>query len=261
MKSFIRKTAAVAGLVSLLGINLLPAQSYATQAQNTSKAPVSSSESIDGRIGEIDLQHADNGELHLANEWIALYNSQKGEFKGKRMFSAPDFYRLMSAPNEIRKSIVNNWIIALPIIIYDSKGGARIIHNYKSAIPGVKPVEIALTEVPVYSKESIITIVQTDLGLSYIKALFQTQDTPVQIINKLEKITGKNAKDILFRTTNQENRKVYSKRAVLFGDIDDGFHVDGDSSFDGKDYGLSRGVRVNSKRNKPLVIPVRYVPR
>lgn len=173
---------------------------------------------------EFDLNVADNGKYRNQEEWIELYNSQKGEYKGKKMISAPDIYLIgKSASDEVLNSLRNHfdnrWIILNTRISYNKNNlSGVIIHDV---------VERKLPVIPVYDPVSLEEVLSEGNGVKYVRALFNTRDSIKTISEVLENISRRKAGNINLWTPNQSSRNSYPERSVRFYGGNDKFHVNG----------------------------------
>jgi len=195
----------------------------------------------------IKLIRPDN-KYRTQEEWINFFNTEK-----KSMISMPDIFQLVNENNieeleSLRKDFKSHWIVTSTRIIYNSDNlSAKIIHNSNSDI--VKPTEINLKEVPICRPTYIKELLETNAGLSYIRALIDNKKaTKEQIINFLVKLSGKKEKHIRFWTPSQSSRRNKQVRSVgLFFYGFGRFGVYG-SGWDDYDDGLSRGVIIDSAK-------------
>jgi hypothetical protein len=78
----------------------------------------------------IDLQPALNGKYLTQKDWIAKFNSQEGEFKGKRMITAPDVYQAgRSGSKDLLASLQDDfgdsWVVSGTRILYNKGDNAE----------------------------------------------------------------------------------------------------------------------------------------
>ena len=180
-------------------------------------------------------------------EWINLFNTEK-----KPMISMPNIFQLVKENNteaieSLRKDFKDYWLVTSTRIIYNPNNlSAKIIHNANSNV--VKQTEINLKEVPVCRPTCIRKLLETDAGLSYIRALLNNKKaTKEQIINFFTALSGKKEKNIRFWTPSQSSREDKQVRSVgLFFGFGR-FDVGGYGWFDDDD-GFSRGVITNSAK-------------
>ena len=202
----------------------------------------------------IDLQPADGGAHRTQQQWIALYNAQEGEFKGKRMIAS---YDVIGAPSSaspkllasLQKDCVEYWIITSTHNSYQrSTLAGNVIHNYQSTV--VRPKIIYLDEIPVLQGEPASKVVEMPGGLLYIRALANDRHAkPAALLNGLVALAQREPEDIFFHTPDQDSRNMDSERAVRFGDGGGGFHVGGGSRFVNGN-GRSRGVFVSPRSGR-----------
>ena len=189
-----------------------------------------------------------DNEYRTQEQAIAHHNERK-----ERMLSLPDVFQLVKENNtgaieSLRTTFDPRWLVTSTRIIYNSENlSAKIIHNADSTV--TKPIEINLKEVPVCRPTYIKDLIETEAGLSYIRALINNKKaTKEEIIDFLVKLSGKKEKKIRFWTPSQSSRKDKQVRSVglyFFGF--DWFIVDGDSWFDYFN-GFSRGVIIDSAK-------------
>ena len=181
-------------------------------------------------------------------EWINFFNTEK-----KAMISMPDIFQLVKESNtetieSLRTDFKDYWLVTSTRIIYNPENlSAKIIHNADSNV--VKQTVINLKEIPVCRPTYIKELLETDVGLNYIRALIDNKKaTKEQIINFFVALSGKKEKNIRLWTPDQSSRESKQVRSVVlsFGDFDR-FVVDGDGWFGDFD-GFSRGVIVNSAK-------------
>ncbi len=179
-------------------------------------------------------------------EWVEYFNTEK-----KPMISMPNIFQLVKEKNteaieSLRKDFKDYWLVLSDRIVYNPENlSAKIIHNADST--ETKPTEINLKEVPVCRPTYIKELLETDAGLSYIRALLNdTKATKEQIISFFVALSGKKEKNIRFWTPSQSSRKSKQIRSVeLYFSGFDRFYVDG--GWFGDD-GCSRGVIIDSAK-------------
>ncbi len=209
----------------------------------------------------IDLQPAEDGAYKTQKNWIALYNAQEGEFKGKRMISAPDVIGAseLDSPEALASLQEDcrglSWVVTgthtsfRPYTPYKPLAG-DVIHNYQSTV--VRPKVISLDEIPVLQGVPASKVVETRKGLSYLRALENDMyANPVTLLKRLVALSPKKEpRNIVLWTPDQCSRISYPERAVGFSDTVYKFIVYG-NHFDNAN-GRSRGVLISqlSKRAK-----------
>ena len=179
---------------------------------------------------------------------IAHHNERK-----ECMLSLPDVFQLVKENNteaigSLRSNFDPRWLVLSTRIIYNKENlSAKIIHNADSTV--TKPIEINLKEVPVCRPTYIKELLETETGLNYIRALINNKKaTKEEIINFFVALSGKKEKNIMFWTLSQSSRKDKEIRSVdLYFNGFGRFGVVGDIWF-GNDYGLSRGVIIDSAK-------------
>ena len=199
-------------------------------------------------MSKIKILPRPDNEHRTQEQWIEYFNSEK-----KGMISIPNIFQLVKENNtetieSLRKDFKDYWLVTSTRIVYNENNlSATIIHNADSTV--TKQTEIKVKEIPVCRPTYIKELLETDAGLSYIRALIDdTKATKEQIINFFVALSGKKDKNIRLWTPDQSSRNSKQVRSVVlvFDDFG-GFYVGGDSWFDDYD-GLSRGVIVNSAK-------------
>ena len=202
----------------------------------------------------IDLQPADNMACRTQRDWIALYNAQKGEFRGKRMISAPD---VIGAPERaspeafasLQKDCRESVVVPSTHISYQPNTLSGIVtHNYQSIV--VNPKIISLDEIPVLQGEPVSKVIETTRGLSYVRALADDKYVrPATLLNRLVALSQREPKDIELWTPTQDSRRSYQERAAGFGGGDRWFRVGGGYYF-GNGVGRSRGALISPRSGR-----------
>lgn len=187
----------------------------------------------------IDFAPADNGKKETVKYWTSFFNSQ-----GKAMISAFDVYR---APDSVlpslREDFNGQWLVTSTRVTYSSDNlSARIIHNYGSKV--VTPTQREVI-IPFYMAEKVENVVKGE-GLKYLQTLFDTEDSAFKLIGRLEDIGGKEAKDIVISTPNQDSRGHNFERAIDFVYHEDRFNIDSNWFLEVSIVGRARGVSVKS---------------
>ena len=201
--------------------------------------------------GVIDLKPAGGGKAHAQDNWIQKYNSQEGEFEGKRMIIAPDVYRagksgLIELVRSLRNGFCNPLLVTGDRDVYIGDcTHARIIHNYGSTIPGVQPIE-SIVEVPVYRDDQDARadrVLKDNEGIKLAQARFGTTYGPDEIGEALVFLSGMKLDEIYLRTPLLKERARYPERAVVFSSILNRFFVYGIDPITDNG-GRSRGVLI-----------------
>ncbi len=209
----------------------------------------------------IDLQPAQHGKFRIQEQWVALYNAQEGEFKGKRMISSPDMIGTpeIASPEalaSLQKDCIDRWVVTSThnsFIPYQRTPLAGdVIHNYQSSV--VRPKLISLDEIPVLRGESARIIERKDdfakSTLRYLRALADDRYVkPITLLKRLSTLAQREPEDIALWTPSQSSRQSIPERDVRFYGNDVRFHVDGDSIFD-SNVGHSRGVLINPRSGR-----------
>ena len=173
---------------------------------------------------------------------IDFHNKRK-----ERMLSMPDIFKLVKEKNtevieSLRKDFKDYWLVTSTRIIYNQSDlSAKIIHDADSNV--VKQTEIDLKEIPVCKPTYIKKLLETDAGLSYIKALLNDpKATKEGIINLFVALSGKKERNIRFWTPSQSSRKEEQVRSVGLYFYGLGRFVVGGGVWFGVYCGLSRGM-------------------
>ena len=196
----------------------------------------------------IDPQPADNGGYRTQKEWIAYFNKL-----GKPMISAPNMYQAgKTASDEVldslRKDFDEHWIVSSTRIKYNPNDlSALIVHNFGSTV--VKPKKIALKVIPVYESTILSHALDSEDGVLYNQALYDTRDDPKTITEVLENLSKRKADNIRLWTPSQSSRNSYPERAGGFFDDYGRFHVAGYVYFDYY-FGRSRGVSMSPRSGR-----------
>ena len=187
-----------------------------------------------------------DNQYRTQEQWIQYYNEKK-----QRMISLPDVFKLLNnreALESLRKDFKDHYLTTSTRIVYDPDNlSAEVIHHTNSTI--TKQKVIKLKEVPVYNPTYLNKLVETDAGLTYLKALIDNDKaTKEQIIDLFTTLSGKQANKIRLWTPTQSERSNKQIRSVgiYFYDFD-GFYVDADVWF-GSGNGVSHGVIINSAK-------------
>jgi hypothetical protein len=196
----------------------------------------------------MDLQPAKNRASHTQNQWIALYNSQRGEFHGRRMITSSDVIKAPEIAPEalpsLQKDCLDYWVVTSTHISYRPNALAGdITHNYQSAV--VRPRMISLDVIPVLQGVSAREVVRISAGRLYLRALANDRyATESRLLQRLADLSQKEPENIFLYTPYQGLRASNPESAVWFGDISAGFNIDGGNIF-GDGSGHSRGVLVS----------------
>lgn len=205
----------------------------------------------------IDPQPAINGARKTQEQWIAPYNAQEGEFKGKRML---DSYDVINAPRNqpnavpsLIKDCIDYLLVTGTHIAFKPQENLAgdVIHNYQSTV--VRPRVIPLDEIPVLEGIPVQKVVEMTSGLLYVRALANDMKAkPKDLLNNFEALAReakKGIEQVIFWTPDQASRESNPERAVRFLDDGGGFHVDGDYRFV-SNVGYSRGVSVSPRSGR-----------
>ena len=169
------------------------------------------------------------------------------------MLGLPHIFKLCKGNNteaieSLRENFDPRWLVTSTRIIYSKNNlSAKIIHNADSTV--TKPTEINLKEIPVCRPTYIKELLDTELGLEYIRALINNKKaTKEEIINFFVTLSGKKEKNIRFWTPSQSSRNDKQVRSVvLYFNVFVRFYVSGYGWFGGSG-GFSRGVIIDSAK-------------
>ncbi len=189
-----------------------------------------------------------DNEYRTQEQAIAYHNERK-----EVMLGLPHIFQLWKENNtetieSLRKNFDPRWLVLSTRIIYNSENlSAKIIHNADSTV--TKQTKINLKEVPVCRPIYIKELLETEAGLSYVRASINSKKaTKEEIINFFVALSGKKENKIRFWTPSQSSRKDKQVRSVelCFGDF--GWFIVGGYDWFDDDGGLSRGVIIDSAK-------------
>ncbi len=189
-----------------------------------------------------------DNEYRTQEQAISYHNERK-----EVMLGLPHIFQLWKKKNKeaiesLRENFDPRWLVTSTRIIYNSENlSAKIIHNADSTV--TKPTEINLKEVPIYRSTYIKDLLDTEKGLSYVRALINNKKaTKEEIINFFVTLSGKKEKNIRFWTPSQSSRNDKQVRSVvLYFNVFGRFYVSGYGWFGGSG-GYSRGVIIDSAK-------------
>ncbi len=153
-----------------------------------------------------------DNQYRTQEQWIQYYNEKK-----QRMISLPDVFKLLNnreALESLRKDFKDHYLTTSTRIVYDPDNlSAEVIHHTNSTI--TKQKVIKLKEVPVYNPTYLNKLVETDAGLTYLKALIDNDKaTKEQITDLFTTLSGKEANKIRLWTPTQSERSNKQVRSV-----------------------------------------------
>jgi hypothetical protein len=206
--------------------------------------------------GVIDLQPADGGRPHTPCAWIDLYNSQEGEFKGKRQITVPDVLTLEGKALESSRTDWNESAMVLGtgyLYIDDTKG--KVVQHFGSTINGVTPQFSKAFTLPVYQGVPLPDVKSTSDGRYFLSQTYGEGNMNrlterLVYVSNVQNLPNFEPSNILFWTLPRSHRTGKKYMAVGFDFDGDLFLVDGSSWVVGY-YGRSRGVSVNVESAKP----------
>ncbi len=202
-----------------------------------------------------------NPRLPEQGDWIDYFNCQKGEIEGKKMMSASDLYRAGQIWSDkslqcLREEFkYRRTLITSTRSCYDLHSfGARIIQDFGSMVPGVKPVEERVDYVPHfdYDGEKIKWVINIS-HIAFIRALFNTKDDSKKISETLERLTQDEIENIwIYTPRSWESRKPEyagnSAATFLYGNAK--FIIRCDSRGAGVDGAFARGIPICADTNE-----------
>jgi hypothetical protein len=214
--------------------------------------------------GIIDLQWAsmrhprnEPTDFHCGDKWKKRYNSQHGEFKGKRQIAAYDIPAL--------GSMKNIWeglgIVVDTYYEYFDRENGRILHHPNNKIKGVKPWASKVFKIPVYKETPLSDVQLTDTGRYLLAALFggSNMDRLTERLHAF--VSGREGvqKEVKFYTLptgyrrGTEDKPVY--KAVVLGMDIHGLSISGggenivDDGWNHIGFGKTCGVQLNPKQD------------
>ncbi|MFH0797887.1 MAG: hypothetical protein V1906_00590 [Candidatus Woesearchaeota archaeon] len=208
------------------------------------------------RIVTLDDMAADNGTYKMQEEWIGYWN----DFKDGRLFaSMKDMYaafgQIQRNPGQyknplasLRDAFDKRWVITSTRINYKANSmQAEIIHHYGSN--GHK--DSIQLEIPFYDYTKIMDVLNSEVGLAYMRALFGTEDDKKDISDTLKFVSGKKEDEIFVWTPDLDGRSRIPVGAALLSYGSGEFRVYGCNIhyIGGSDFsngGCSFGVRYAS---------------
>ncbi|PIN80595.1 hypothetical protein COV11_03750 [Candidatus Woesearchaeota archaeon CG10_big_fil_rev_8_21_14_0_10_30_7] len=193
-------------------------------------------------LDETHLIDAQNGVLCMnQSDFINFFNSV-----GRIMVSMPDLYEAGKSASKktlesLRKDFRESWVITSTRIDYEPDSlDATITHYFGSnvVIPNVIKVLI-----PKYSSNfNLNNVLNTDEGLAFLQAFFNTEDDAETIKTTLNKLSNYESNNSCILTSDQNSRQSNPTSASGLDCSDVRFHVDVDVIVN---TGRSRGVLDN----------------
>lgn len=200
--------------------------------------PIIDNPNLESRI--IDLNLADKDLTKSPYDWITLFNA-----RNEIMASMSDIYQAGKSNNQalldsLRKDFRESVIVTSTLVKYvGHRQEATIIHNYESKL--IQSVEYKLV-IPVYSLTLLTDVLDTNEGLKYLQALFNTNDNASQIKDTLQKLSDCPINKINAWTAPLSDRP--TERFAGFSQNCDQFYIEG--YYNSMSYGRSRTVRINT---------------
>ena len=186
----------------------------------------------------VDLNSADNGNLHSINGWFNYFAVGK-----ETMVSMPDVYLAGKSGSQyllrsLRTDFEKCWLITSTRIKYEYQQNARIVHHYGSqSVPSVEHRIV----IPGYPPDSLANVLDTNEGLRYLQALFGTQDNAQQIKDTLQELSDYPLNKIKVRSVRLLDRPTESVSGLRYNN--GRFNVYTDLVY--HSFGRSRAVHIN----------------
>ncbi len=174
----------------------------------------------------LDEIAAENGAYKTQKQWIGYWNGVKD---GRLFASMKDmyavFWQIRQSPEQYRTLLANlrdafdkKLIITSTRIRYQAGSTqAEIIHHYGS---NGHEQNIHL-EIPVYRNTKISNVLNSEVGLAYLKALFGTEQEKKDIADTLKLVSRKEKGEIFLWTYDLDDRASFSEGAALLGYVGD----------------------------------------
>ncbi len=163
------------------------------------------------QILTLDQTSAENNAVKSQEQWIAYWNNIPD---GRRFTSMADYYQVFrqltdalqtGSPAEkasaeqsiasLRKDFQKSYLLTSTRVIYQPNNlEARLIHGYGAVNPQ-QTSEIVLP-VPLYWETPIASVYAAGEGLTYLQALFNTEDSGQAIAERLSIVSGYQPQDI-----------------------------------------------------------------
>jgi hypothetical protein len=200
--------------------------------------------------------------------WSLLFNQQVGEFEGKRMINSADVINASeyATPEEIeglQKTCEEYGLITATQLFYHphyinseflsyapGEGldnlRAKLTLNLASTV--AEPKETYLDEVPILEGVSARNVVDMSKGLRYLRALADDEwAEPATLLNRLATLANRDPDDILFWTSNRQDRGRFQLVPVKFAYEGKRFHITGGFNREGNIIlGYTHGVKLDS---------------
>ena len=189
--------------------------------------------------GILGLHSVDAGFRRSQDEWVRWHNQQKSI-----MAAAPDLYRVAKTHgsdgadfSEVLAGIQEDWhhrgsngdirpmqssytlkdIVTSTRIKYDPENKNAVVTHYYGAALIQQGAADALP-VPMLgdSLDEVLTGKDANAALQYLQVVFQTTDSSDRMIETLETLSGKKAKDLLIWTPSLKDRVAHPEQALAF---------------------------------------------
>jgi len=200
----------------------------------------------------IDQYPADKGALRAQNSWIALFNTNEGEFKEKAMSSFPNFVNMprYAHPEQLaslRENMAQRLIITSTTAGYHPRAlSGKVIHHYQGQV--AIPFSIPLEEIPVLQGERAYKVVGNPNGLLYLRALVNDKYAkPSYLLDRLSIFAKREPKDIYFWTSTKDSRESKPVKAIGFLNSGNNFSVNDLWVDDPVGVGLAYGMKIPTK--------------
>ena len=202
-----------------------------------SHTPIIYNPDLESRI--IDLNLADKGHTKSPDNWIIHFNA-----RNEIMASMSDIYQAGKSNNQalldsLRKDFRESVIVTSTLVKYGGhRQEATIIHNYGSKL--IQSVRSNIV-IPTYISALLTDVLNTNEGLRYLQALFNTNDNASQIKGTLQKLSDCPIDKINCWSAPLSDRP--TERFAGFSKNYDQFYIEG--YYGSLSYGRSRTVRIN----------------
>lgn len=185
----------------------------------------------------LDPVSAENNAVKSQEQWIAYWNNISD---GRRFASMADYYQVFKqltdalqngSPAEkasaeqsiasLRKDFRESYLLTSTGVIYQPNGlEARLIHGYGASNP--QQASERTLQVPSYWETLITSVYAVNEGLTYLQALFNTEDSGQAIAERLSAVSSYQPQDIRLWTPPLQSsqwltRSQLSERAVGLG--------------------------------------------
>ncbi len=185
---------------------------------------------------------------HMGRQFKLSQDSLISRFNSNNriLASLPDIYNeakknYKPVIDDIKCDIESSKIVTSTLIDYKKKGpDAKITHYYNSSI--IVPIETKVL-VPIYQNAELSEVLSNEDGLMYIKAMFNTQDSPEDIMATLRNLSYTDSMWVM--TSNRQFDDGDTKMAAALGHMYGRLVIYANLNTKTEE-GRSRGVRIIS---------------